>query len=179
MGIYTGRTSPTYYTASRSSNSCPKPYWDYVPCAHELLHIWPCKIKLHLQGVKKNKGIPNLDTTNLQYEGSCLPTGAAPKAMPPFLFCWPTTSEADVGGMAVEVEPSCLYSITCCCCVTDGSSGTAWQNDVLHGSADEATACHWICPLGKRGTHWHSLMLDECLWRPDSRCEYSKAYAFL
>jgi len=29
----------------------------------------------------------------------------------------------DVGGMAVEVEPSHQYPITCCCCVTDGSRG--------------------------------------------------------
>jgi len=31
---------------------------------------------------------------------------AALKAMPPILLCQPTTSEADVGGMAVEDEPS-------------------------------------------------------------------------
>jgi len=31
---------------------------------------------------------------------------AALKVMPPVLFCWPTTSEADVGGMAVEVKLS-------------------------------------------------------------------------
>jgi len=30
--------------------------------------------------------------------------------MPPILLCWPMTPEAD-GGMAVEVEPSCQYSI--------------------------------------------------------------------
>jgi len=30
----------------------------------------------------------------------------APKVMPPVLLCWLTTSEADAGGMAVEVEPS-------------------------------------------------------------------------
>lgn len=30
---------------------------------------------------------------------------AAPKEMPPILFCWPMTSEAD-GGIPVEVEPS-------------------------------------------------------------------------
>jgi len=33
------------------------------------------------------------------------------------------TSEADVGGMAVEVELSQQYSIAYCCCVTDGSRG--------------------------------------------------------
>jgi len=37
------------------------------------------------------------------------------------------TSEADVGGMAVEAEPFHQYPITFCCCVTDGSRGTVWQ----------------------------------------------------
>ena len=39
---------------------------------------------------------------------------AALKVMPPILLCWPMMSEADVGGMAVEVEPSHQYSITFC-----------------------------------------------------------------
>jgi hypothetical protein len=30
----------------------------------------------------------------------------APKVMSPILLCWPTTSEADAGGRAVEVKPS-------------------------------------------------------------------------
>jgi len=34
-----------------------------------------------------------------------------------------TTSEVDVGGMAVEVELSHQYPITCCCRVADGSRG--------------------------------------------------------
>ena len=41
--------------------------------------------------------------------------------MPPILLCWPTTLEAVVGGMAIEVEPSHQYSVTFCCCETDGS----------------------------------------------------------
>ena len=48
---------------------------------------------------------------------------ATPKVMSPILLCWPMMSQADSGGMAVEVEPSHQYSITCCCCVTDGSGG--------------------------------------------------------
>jgi len=28
-----------------------------------------------------------------------------PKVMPPILFCWPTTSQTDIGGTAVEFEP--------------------------------------------------------------------------
>ena len=33
------------------------------------------------------------------------------------------TSEGDAGGMAVKAESSHQYSITVCCCVTDGSRG--------------------------------------------------------
>jgi len=47
----------------------------------------------------------------------------APKLMPSILLCWPTTSEADVGDMAVEVEPSHQYSVKFCCCATDDSRG--------------------------------------------------------
>jgi len=53
---------------------------------------------------------------------------AAPKVMPPILLCWPTMSETNVGGMAVEVEPSHQYPIMFCCHVTDGSRGTVWQD---------------------------------------------------
>jgi len=45
------------------------------------------------------------------------------KLMPPSLLCWPTTSEVDVGDIAVEVEPSCQYSVKFCCRVTDDSRG--------------------------------------------------------
>ena len=45
------------------------------------------------------------------------------KVMPPVLFCWPMTSEVDVGDMAVETEHSHNYSVIQCCCVTDGSRG--------------------------------------------------------
>ena len=48
-------------------------------------------------------------------------TRAALKVMPPTVLLWPTTSEADAGGMAVDVEPSHHYSVTFCCCVADGS----------------------------------------------------------
>ena len=50
-------------------------------------------------------------------------TRAALKVVPPMLLCWPTTSEVDVGGVAVKVEPSNQYSIAFCCHVTDGSRG--------------------------------------------------------
>jgi len=50
-------------------------------------------------------------------------TRAALKVMSPILLCWPTTSETDVGGMAVDPEPFCQYPITFCCCATAGSRG--------------------------------------------------------
>jgi len=45
--------------------------------------------------------------------------------------------QADGGGMAVEVEPSHQYSVTFCCCMTEGCRGALWQNSVWYGSACE------------------------------------------
>ena len=50
-----------------------------------------------------------------------LSTKAALKVRPPILLCWPTTSEVNAGGMAVQVEPFQKYSFTFCCHGTDGS----------------------------------------------------------
>lgn len=47
--------------------------------------------------------------------------GATLKVVPSILLCQPLTSEADVGAMAVETEPSRQYSIACFYHVTDGS----------------------------------------------------------
>jgi len=48
-------------------------------------------------------------------------TETAPEVMPPLLLLWLTASEADVGGMAVEVKPSHQYSIKFSFCVTNGN----------------------------------------------------------
>ena len=40
-------------------------------------------------------------------------------------------SEVNVGGMAVEVEPFHQYSITCCCCGTNGKSEAVWESGVM------------------------------------------------
>jgi len=84
--------------------------------------------------------------------------------MTPILLCLPTKSEADVGDMAVEVEPHCQYSIKFCCCVKDDSKGAVWQNGIWNGSAYEAKVCNWIPPCGKNCT------LAERLQRPNSGC---------
>jgi len=80
---------------------------------------------------------------------------AAPK-ITSILLCWLTTPEADVGGIAVEVEPFHQHSATFCCCVTDGNRGALWQSDVWHTSVDEAKVRHWITRCRKNGAHWHS-----------------------
>jgi len=48
---------------------------------------------------------------------------AALKVMPPILFCWPTTSEAVGGGMAVEVKSFHQYPITFCYCAQKAEEG--------------------------------------------------------
>ena len=101
---------------------------------------------------------------------------AALKVIPPISLCWLTTSEVNTGGMAVKVEPTHQYSITCCCRVTDGSREAVWQNGIWHGSAYGAKMWHWIPPCRKNGTHWHSSMLAESLWRPNSGCEHSEGW---
>ena len=71
----------------------------------------------------------NQHVTFVYYENFIVCSGrkgimrATLKAKPPILLCWPMMSEADAGGMAVEVEPSHLYCITLCCFETDGSRG--------------------------------------------------------
>ena len=105
--------------------------------------------------------------------------GAALKVMPLIILCWPMTSDTDVGGMVIELEPSHLYPVTSCCHVTGGSRGAVSQNDFWHGSEHEANMCHWIPPCGNNGIRWHSSTLAECLLlslqRPKSGCEHSEA----
>ena len=55
---------------------------------------------------------------------------AALKLMLTLLLSWPTISEVDVSGMAVEAKHSCQHSITFCFHSTDGSRGAVRRNDV-------------------------------------------------
>ena len=107
---------------------------------------------------------------------------AALKVMHPILSCWLMLSEVNVSGMAEEVEPSCQYSITFCCCMTDGSRGAVWQNGIWYGRADEAiiwSRMNLIPPCRKNGTHQHSFTLAERLWRPNSACEHSEVVGWV
>ena len=65
--------------------------------------------------------------------------GASPKVLPPTLLCWLITSEADIGGMAIEVELSFQNSFT---------SVAVWQM-VAEGQSDK-TASDMEVPMKKR-----------------------------
>ena len=45
------------------------------------------------------------------------------RAVPPILLYWYTTPEVNVGGVAVEAEPSHQHSVTFSCCATVDSRG--------------------------------------------------------
>jgi len=82
-------------------------------------------------------------------------TRAALKVMPFILWCWPTTSEADVGSMVVEIESSNHIPL---CSVGVWQTAAEGQPDKMatRESVYEAKVCHWIPPQGKNGTYWHS-----------------------
>ena len=85
---------------------------------------------------------------------------AAPKVMSPVLWCWPMASEADISGMAAEVElPTNI--VTHCCCVTDDSREAVWQNGVWEGGVSEAKGWKWIPPWGKK---WRQLTYVNACW---------------
>ena len=103
---------------------------------------------------------------------------ASLKVMPPIWLFWSVISEVGAGGMTAEAEPSHQCSLTFCCPTTYGRRGAIWQNGVWHKSVYEAKVCRGIPLWRKNWTHWHSLILAECLWRPKSRCEHSEVQTF-
>jgi len=96
---------------------------------------------------------------------------AASKVMPPILLHQTTVSEIDVSAMAVW---SHQYSVTFCCCETDGSRGAVWQNSIWHGRVYEEKVWNWITLCGKNCTHWHSSTLAKWLWIPNYAYEHSE-----
>ena len=94
-------------------------------------------------------------STGSENQKGLIITRAVPKIIPPILLCWPTTSGADVGSMAVEVNPSHQYSTMICCRATDGSSGAVWKIGVWHESVYEAT----VSLSSSMRKKWHPLAL--------------------
>ena len=118
-----------------------------------MLHLWP-ELKHNFYFKKKIiiKSHENKEENHILVRKgyTCIHTKILLKVVHHISLCWLTVVEADVGGMAEQVEPSHCYSITFCCCVTDGIIGAVWQNHIWHGSVYEAKAHHWIPPWGKK-----------------------------
>ena len=77
-------------------------------------------------------------------------------------------SEADVGGMAVEVECSHQYPVTFCCCAADGSRGAVWQNKVQMKQRCVTEFLH------VEKITLSSVFVD-CLWKPISGCVHRES----
>lgn len=92
-----------------------------VPLLTVKEEIMCCSYSLLL---KKGDGLTliplRICTSNFNQAGM----GAASKVTPPISLCWSVMSGVDVGGVVVELEPSCQYSIIFSCNVTDGSRVT-------------------------------------------------------
>ena len=68
---------------------------------------------------------------SVQYQlGMCVTMYLLLQSNASYFVCWPTTSEADVCGMAVEAEHSHQYTAKCCCRVVDGSREAVWHNGI-------------------------------------------------
>ena len=73
---------------------------------------------------------------------------------------------------AMAVEQSHQYSITFCCCATDGNRGAIWQNGTWKYASRKDVL---FFQRRKSSTPWYSLGLTESLWRQNSGCEHSEA----
>jgi len=92
--------------------------------------------------------------------------------MSPIWLCWPTASEADGGGTAVEAEPShqCLITFSL---LYNRLQQRGSLSDI--GVHVEQTAGIQISPREKHCPHWHPSTLAECLQRPKIGGEHSEA----
>ena len=88
------------------------------------------------------------------------------KVTPPIFLCWPTTSEAEVGGITAEVELSYQYPLTCVAMWQMAAEG---HSDRMASDLEgymKRKGKNWIPPCRKSGIHWYSLMIAEHLLRP-------------
>ncbi len=73
-----------------------------------------------------------------------------------------------VHGMAAEAEPFCQYSISFCWSATDPAGGQSVRMVPDMGVWMKERSVAEFLFVEKDGTHWHSLMLVERLWRPNT-----------
>ena len=81
---------------------------------------------------------------------------SAPKVMPPTLRCQPM-SEADIGGMAVEAEPSHQYPTTCLLLLCDRwqqRGGLIWERRWSEGASLNSSMQNKRHPLAFIDAYW-------------------------
>jgi len=114
---------------------------------------------------KSNHFIVIFTPTVLLIVSDYLNTRAAPKVMPPILLCWWYASRG------WTFPPKSYYMLWPC---------NRWQQRGTLTKWHLTWKCIWSkgvtlnSSMQKNGTHWHSLMFVEHLWRPNSACEYTE-----
>jgi len=74
---------------------------------------------------------------------------------------WSTSSEEDVGDMAVEVETSLQYPVRSCCCATDGRRR---QSDKTVSNIDVQTKQRCVSLISSMWKKWHPLICINTCW---------------
>jgi len=114
------------------------------------------------------------------------------KAVPPILWCWPTTSEVDAAGRAEEAEPSHQYPIPFCCVTVEGQSDRMASDMEVHAKQRCATEFLREENIWPMDIHWCllnayedqtlfipnlnlPLSISPCPTKTGSGCEHSKA----
>ena len=98
---------------------------------------------------------------------------ASPKVMRPILLHWPMKSERYWWyGSRGWTFPAIFHYMVLPC--------DRWQQRGILLEWHLAwkyiwRSVSWIPPCGENGTPWHSLILAECFWRPNSEYEHSEA----
>ena len=94
-----------------------------------------------------------------------------------FLLCWPTMSEVNGDGMAVEVAMWLLTSIPFRV-VAIQQMAAEGQSDRMASDMEECMKQRGVTEFlhaEKKSTPWQSLTLAECFQSPTSGCEHSEA----
>ena len=100
---------------------------------------------------------------------------AALKVMPPILWCCPVTSEVDFGVWRHRLNLPTnipLYVVAMWQMAAEGQSGKIACG--METQMKQRCGMEFL-HLKKNCTRWHSLVLAECFWRPNSGCEHSRA----
>jgi len=101
---------------------------------------------------------------------------AAPKVMPPIWFCWPTVVRDRYWGHGCRgwAFPTNIPLYLIAMPLMAVKVGCYFVRLPLEVHMKQRCVIEFL-HVGKNYTHWHSLALAECLWRPNIRWQHSEA----